>query len=107
MLKQKGYKFFTAADCNKDDQPHIITNADAAVAPVVNINAASNVAGVPKLSIQLPATPVSSSAGNAKASSITKDKKAKVKSDSSMTKSTASGYILSFATLVVYVTMFL
>jgi hypothetical protein len=106
-LKQKGYKFFTAAECNYDDKPHTITNVDAAVAPVININAASNVAGVPRLSMQLPATPASSSAGNAKASSITKDKKVKVKSGSSMTKSTASGYILSFATLVVYVTMFL
>lgn len=109
QLKAKGYKFVTAADCNNDDKPHTITNADAAVAPApVSMNAASNVAGVPKLSMQLPAAPASSSsATGAKASSMIKEKKATAKSDSSMTKSTASGYILSFATLVVYVTMFL
>lgn len=111
QLKAKGYKFLTAAACNNDDKPHTITNADAAVAPaaVVKMNAASDVAGVPKLSMQLPVAPASSaSAPGAKASSMIKEKKTTVKSDaSSMTKSTASGYILSFATLAVYVTMFM
>ncbi|CAO3639693.1 unnamed protein product [Mucor fragilis] len=110
QLKAKGYKFATAAGCNNDDKPHTITNADAAVAPAaaVKMNAASNVAGVPKLSMQLPVAPASSSsASGAQASSMIKEKKAKAKSDALMTKSTTSGYILSFATLVVYVTMFL
>ena len=110
QLKAKGYKFATAAGCNNDDKPHTITNADAAVAPAaaVKMNAASNVAGVPKLSMQLPAAPASSaSASGAQASSMIKEKKAKAKSDAPMTKSTTSGYILSFAALVVYVTMFL
>ncbi|KAI8637692.1 hypothetical protein BD408DRAFT_353335 [Parasitella parasitica] len=107
LLKNKGYKFFTAAECNNDDKPHTIINPEAAVAPAAVVNAASNAATVPKLSMQLPVAASSSSASTAKASSMTKDKNAKAKSGSQMTKSTANGYILSFATLVVYVTMFM